>query len=169
MPIVSAQNNFKRGLAALVDDNPRDAVVFFGRALEIQDQRLPGHPEGRCLSYYGLSLAMLSPNHPDALKACRAAADENCADPELFLNLGRACLLNRRRTEALRAFQRGLELDATHPVLRRELRQVERRRDPVLARLDRDHPVNVWLGRFRANWVSPSRPEPSATNLLSHH
>lgn len=167
MPILSAQNNFKRGLTALLDDNPRDAVVFFRRALDIEGQRQlgrqpgrqhgrqPGHAAGRCLSYYGLSLAMLSPTHPEALAACRRAADDDCSDPDVFLNLARVCLLSGRRAEALQAFERGLLLDPEHPVLRRERNRFDRRRSPVVGRLHRDHPVNVWLGRLRAQWVSP--------------
>jgi tetratricopeptide (TPR) repeat protein len=164
MPILSAQNNFKRGLAALLDDNARDAVVFFRRALEIENQRGPGSTGSRCLSYYGLSLALLSPNHPEALDACRRATERSATDPDLFLNLGRVCRLARRRIEALRAFQQGLEISPSHPVLQRELNDLDRRRPPVVRRLERDHPVNVWLGRLRAHWAAG---EPKTVNPRS--
>jgi len=169
MPILSAQNNFKRGLAALLDDNAQDAVVFFGRALEIEKQRAPGGPGNRCLSYYGLSLALVSPNHPEALASCRRAAEKERTDPALFLNLARVCRLAGRPSEALQALHDGLRIAPGHPVLTRERDSLDRRRPPVVRQLHRDHPVNVWLGRMRASLspVAASKHVPPRSSLSS--
>jgi hypothetical protein len=49
------------------------------------------------------------------------------------------------------AVERGLKLDPDHPGLLTLQKEIGTRRRPVLRFLDRDHPVNVFLGRMRHN------------------
>lgn len=151
MPILSAENNYRRGLAALVDDNHSDALVFFHRAIEIDGQRSAGPPKARYLSYYGFCLAKTRGWSIDSIETCERAASREPADPELLVNLGRVYLMAGRKSLALAAFERGLALAPDHPVLLRELGRVDRRNSPVLGNLDRDHPLNRLFGRMRAS------------------
>lgn len=153
MPILTAENNFRRGLAALVDNNHRDAMVFFSRAIDTERQRGALGPQPRYLSYYGLSLAKSRGSTGEALEACRMAAASDSNNPDLFFNLGRVCLLAGDESGALRAFEQGLRFAPEHVSLLRERSRIERRRAPVLSRLDRSHPLNRWLGRLRARLV----------------
>jgi len=150
MTVLSAENNFRRGLAALVDDNHRDAAVFFARAIEIQRQRAGDVPEPRYLSYYGFSLAKSRAVSREALDACARAAASGGPDPDLYLNLGRVYLLAGKTALALEAFSQGLRLVPGHAPLARELGRIDRRSAPVLPLLGRDHALNRYLGRLRA-------------------
>ena len=89
MPVLSAENNFKKGLVALVDANPEQAVGFFRQALEIEQQRNVRRPEWRYLSYYGLSLAKCGKPGAEAIEACETAARNEALKSDLYLNLGR--------------------------------------------------------------------------------
>ena len=77
MPILSAENQFKKGLAALVDHNYTDAAVFFKRALDLDRARNRRQPDLRYLSYYGLSLARSGRSIREAIQICRTAVSQH--------------------------------------------------------------------------------------------
>ena len=117
MPIVSAENKFKKGLEALVDRNYVEAALQFRRAMDIEHQRHVLQPDMRYLSYYGMCRATAHDKLREGLHACKHAARVRNRDPEMFLNLGRVYLLARQKRLAYDAFQTGLDLDPDHQVL----------------------------------------------------
>jgi len=117
MPIVSAENKFKKGLEALVDRNYVEAAAQFRRAMDIEHQRHVLQPDMRYLSYYGLCRATAHEKLQEGLHACKRAARVRSHDPEMFLNLGRVYLLARQKRLAYDAFQTGLDLDPEHKTL----------------------------------------------------
>lgn len=127
MSILVAENNFKKGLAALVDDNHVEAAVHFRRALEDERQRHVRTPNMRYLSYYGLCLAKTNRPIGEAIHACRTAVRRESNDPELHFNLGRVFTLARRLREAHEAFEKGLQIAPSHDGLRRERDLIRRR------------------------------------------
>lgn len=165
MPILSAEIQFKKGLAAFVDEQYAEAAVSFRQAIEIDRQRNVRSPEARYLSYYGLSLAKQFGATPEAIQACESAAAREPYNPNLTLNLGRVYAMAGRTTRALKCFEGGLRVAPSHRSLRRELAQTDRRSRPVLPGLGRNHVVNRWLGGLRARWLTSNnvRPRNSAT------
>jgi tetratricopeptide (TPR) repeat protein len=161
MPILSAENNFKKGLVALVDDDPGRAVDFFRRALDIERDRKVRRPEWRYLSYYGLSLALSGDPGPRAIEACETAAAREGVRSDLYLNLGQVYMMADRVDRAREALQRGLELDPRSLPLIEELSRVCRRSRPPIGGLHRDHRVNRVLGSWRAH-VKARAERPSA-------
>jgi tetratricopeptide (TPR) repeat protein len=155
MNVLDAENCFKKGLVALVEDAPDKAAALFESAIKIEKQRGCTQPQMRYLSYYGLSVARSRGVSQDAIRACRAAAQKDFFNPDLQLNLGRVYLLAGRVTPALAAFERGLKLCPDHPALRAEIDRVDRRRNPVVRSLPRSHPLNCLLGRLRARTSRP--------------
>jgi tetratricopeptide (TPR) repeat protein len=127
MPILSAENSFKKGLVALVDGDPDQALGFFRQALEIERQRNVRRPEWRYLSYYGLSLARTGRHGSEAIEACETAAEREALRADLFLNLGRVCAMAGKLEQARRAFQRGLTLDPACRALAAEIADFDRR------------------------------------------
>jgi tetratricopeptide (TPR) repeat protein len=127
MPILSAENSFKKGLAAFIDDNFIEARVYFREAIDIERQRRVKRPQMRYLSYYGFCLAKTNRPLREAIHACRTAALSDGRDPDLFLILGRVYLMARRTSEALNAFERGLRVGPSHRGLRREYERVTKR------------------------------------------
>lgn len=149
MPILSAENQFKKGLTALVDHNYKDATVFFKRAIDVDLARNRGKPDLRYLSYYGLSLAKAGMSTAEAISICRQTVKRHKNHPVLWLNLGRVYLMAGKKQRALEALDRGAQLAPGNRVLAQELAQLERRAHPVLSKLPRSHPVNVALGKLR--------------------
>ena len=151
MPTLSAENAFKKGLSALVEQRPKDASEQFRKALDLQKQHGGRRLDMRYLSYYGLSLARAGLSQRIALQACRTAVTKNGDDPVLHLNLGRVHLICGNLAQAFRAFESGLLLAPENRPLQKELSQIERRRRPALSFLSRSHPINHWLGRLTAS------------------
>ncbi|MDX1387916.1 MAG: tetratricopeptide repeat protein [Acidobacteriota bacterium] len=149
MPILSAENCFKKGLVALAAGRPSEASTLFEAAMAIERERGVGRPQMRYLSYYGLSLASVRHAGHDAVRACEEAVRREPFNPDLFLNLGKVYLRAGKHTRALEAFERGLRLDRRHRGLRAALAKADRRADPPIKGFGRSHPVNRLLGRIR--------------------
>ena len=146
MPILAAENHFKKGLAALVDHNYRDASECFRRAVEI-DQARSKRPDLRYLSYYGLSLAKAGLSLNEGVRVCRAAVSKDRNHPVLWLNLGRVYRAAGKTSQALEALDRAARIAPDNSALARELAEVDRRGAPILKTLPRTHPLNVLLGK----------------------
>ncbi len=169
MPILEAENHFRKGLVALVDGNPGEAAVQFQSAIQIERQRAVATPQMRYVSYYGLSLARSRGPSAEAIQACEIAARRDFFNPDLLLNLGRVYLMAGKTTRALAAFERGLKLAPAHAALRAELAHADRRQPPPLSIVSRQHPFNRWLGKLRASFrAAPGkRLAPSRTTAPS--
>jgi len=156
MPILEAENHFRKGLVALVENDGPNAVTHFQSAIQIERQRAVTTPQMRYLSYYGLALARSHGATPEAVQACELAARRDFFNPDLLLNLGRVYLMAGKTTRALAALERGLILAPRHAAIRAELQRNDRRQPPPLSFVPRNHPVNHWLGRLRASFRVPS-------------
>jgi Flp pilus assembly protein TadD len=150
MPIISAENEFKKGLVAVVDQDYVEAAMHFRRAMDIEHQRRVLHPDMRYLSYYGLCRAKAHGQVRQGLHECRRAAMLRDRDPEMFLNLGRVQLLAGNPRAALTAFRSGLLLDPMHEALVQEAERVERRVQSI-----RRNRTGL-LALARAAWSRPS-------------
>ena len=122
MAILSAENNFKKGLLAIVDENFEEAARCFRRAIDIQEQRSAGRPDWRYLSYYGLSLAKATRPSEEAIAACRSAAANHPTNLDLVLNLARVYRIAGKYDRAAEAVAHGLRVRPDHPSLLEESR-----------------------------------------------
>ena len=152
MSSLSAENHFKKGLSSLVEHSFVEASESFRRALELDRERNKRQPDMRYLSYYGYSLAKAKLSTATAIQACRTAVSRQKNDPLLFLNLGRVYAIAGKRSLAADAFERALRLAPSDKTIRAELARVDRRGRPVIPVLSRDHALNIWLGKLRANF-----------------
>jgi len=167
MPILSAENSFRKGLAAMADGDPASATTFFQAAILIERQQGVTRPQMRYLSYYGLALAMSRGATPEAIQACETASRRDFFSPDLLLNLGRVYALANKTTKALATFERGVTIAPSHKAMRAELAKIDRRQPPPLRMLARNHPINKLLGRLRAALRQPlarRTSEDGATN-----
>ena len=154
MPILSAENSFKQGLEALVDQNYVGAATYFRRAMDIEHQRNVRQPDMRYLSYYGVCRAKAHCRIDEGLHACTRAARGRNQDPEMFLNLGRVLLMARRKSQAFQAFADGLRIDPMHPVLNDESVRLESRL-PRKARMPQRPGI---ISRMRSAFSRPAAP-----------
>jgi len=166
MPILSAENQFKKGLTALVDHNYKDATVFFKRAIDVYLARNRRKPDLRYLSYYGLSLARAGMSTTEAISICRETVKRHKNHPVLWLNLGRVYAVAGKEQRALEAFDRGIQLAPGNRILAQELAQLERRSDPVLRMLPRSHPVNIALGKLRRSMRKSHRSDNGVSRTM---
>ena len=123
MPVLSAENSFKKGLLAMVDDRYDEASACFRRAIDTLRQR-GDQPDWRYLSYYGLSMARSCHPDDDAIRVCETAATEE-SNAILYLNLGQVYLLAGKIPQALEAFEQGLRLEPGNRALREALNRFE--------------------------------------------
>jgi len=151
MPIVSAENKFKKGLEAFVDRNYVEAAMQFRQAMDVEHQRRIREPDMRYLSYYGLCRATAHQKIQEGLHACKRAARVRSRDPEMFLNLGRVYLLAGQERLAFDTFQTGLDLNPEHKMLKMESShlhgQASKRAAPARQGL---------LTRMRSAWSRPA-------------
>ena len=157
MPILSAENAFRKGLGAMAEKHPEKASVYFRQALDLERERSKSRLDMRYLSYYGLSLAQAGLSTQIALQACKTAVFKQNADPVLCLNLGRVYMLTGKPVRAMEAFERGLKITPENKVLRMELAKIDRRARQPIPFLDRTNPVNRWLGQHRRNGKGASK------------
>jgi Tfp pilus assembly protein PilF len=156
MPILSAENAFRKGLGAMAENNPEKASVYFRQALDLERERSSSRLDMRYLSYYGLSLAQAGLSTQIALQACRTAVSKQPDDPVLLLNLGRVYLIVGKPVRAMDSFERGLRINPENKTLRKELAKIDRRSRPTFPFLERSNPLNRWMGKRKRTTKSRS-------------
>jgi len=103
-------------------------------------------------SWHGL--ALVYSGDVSGLNLCRYAAAKEAIDATVFQNLVLAELKFRHRKRACATLKRGLSIDPKHRGLLKLRRNMGARRQPCLMFLDRNNPLNKWLGKMtyrRAN------------------
>jgi len=152
---------FTQGLTAVDRGRYLEALALFETSMELT-QHGGDTPPVKCLSYYGLCVAMASTRLHEAHDLCVAAVRAEPSDPDHHLNLGRVHLRMGDREQAFESFVRGLKVDRRHRGLIDAISSLGFRRRPVLAFLGRRHPLNRMLGQLRAG-----RQRSSLSNVLA--
>ena len=145
------EDMFKSGVILLKRNMLNEATAAFQRALKMRPK------EARYLSYYGLCLAAAGNRPKEGLRMCEKAADEVFYRPELFLNLGKACLLTGSHEKAQDAFRKGLSLDRGNREIVDQLENLGIRKPPIFPFLGRKNTLNKWVGLVRHKLAPPRR------------
>ena len=161
MPEHQANTVFTQGLTAVDRGRYLEALALFETSMELT-RRGGDSPQVKCLSYYGLCVAMASTRLHEAHDLCATAVHAEPSDPDHHLNLGRVHLRMGDREQAIESFVRGLRVDRRHRGLIDAFGALGFRRRPVLAFLGRHHPLNRMLGQMRAG-----RQRSSLSNVLA--
>ncbi len=156
MAILSAENLFRKGLAALSEGAAAEAQALFHAAIQAERRRGIRRPQMRYLSFYGLSVALAKGATSEAVRACEVAARSEQANADLFLNLAKVYQMAGKLTRALDACERGLLMDPSHPALGALLAKLDRRQRPPLPFLRRSNALNRWLGKVRSALRAPA-------------
>ncbi len=96
-------------------------------------------------SYHAYVIARERGEFTHALALCRKSLREEPRNTRLYLNLGRVFLAAGRRDQAIRAFRQGLKF-GNDPKIRRHLDQLGLRKPEPIPALDRNNPLNKYLG-----------------------
>ncbi len=161
MPEHQADTVFTRGLTAVNRGRYLEALALFETSMELTLRR-SGSPPMKCLSYYGLCVAMASTRLHEAHDLCATAVHADPSDPDHHLTLGKVHLRMGDRAQAFESFVRGLGMDHRHRALIEAIEKLGFRRRPVLTFLGRRHPLNRMLGQLRAG-----RQRSSLSNVLA--
>jgi len=98
-------------------------------------------------SYLGYCLAQEDQQFKKAAALCRDAIKRQPAEVLHYLNLGRVYLAAGQKVMAIKAFRQGMKISRNRQIMV-ELRNLGERKEPVFASLERDHPLNRFLGYF---------------------
>lgn len=132
--------------------NGKSALIIIRNALE----KFPDDP--LFLSYYGYLVASIENNPAKGISTCREAitrlknsefTEYKQLYPLFYLNLGRAYLHAKNRSEALNIFNEGLKSNPKDRDLLWELKKLGTRKQPVIPFLKRNNPLNKYLGKLR--------------------
>ncbi len=109
------------------------------------------------LSYYGCLIAVVENNSKEGVKICENAINMLNAImpfgseffyPVFYLNLGRACLKDKKKKEAAKAFYEGLKNDPDNKDILWELKKMGARKPPPLPFLARSNLINKYIGKL---------------------
>ncbi len=142
------------GIAAAKADEYERGLIFLAEAyrhLSRDQHRL----SGPLLSFYGLCLALHRGRIKEAAEFCGLGVEKDRYNPDLHHNMARVWLAGRSRRKAVESLERGLAIDSRHPGLVRLRVEMGSRKTPVIPFLHRDNPLNVSLGRMRAQMKKP--------------
>jgi len=128
-----------------------DGLYFLGKIAEAGRTGLPGI----FYSFLGYGIARCQGRAAEGLKLCQHAVKIQFYDLDNWVNLARTALLADNRAEAVRAITRGLKVDRNNQELQALYVELGIRRSPVLAFLSRSNPLNLILGRIRAQIFGP--------------
>lgn len=123
-------------------------------AIRIFDENLCFTQNPTATSYYAFCLAAVEKDMERAISFSLMAIEKEFYNPDLYLNLGRICLLNNQRNHAFKAFRKGLKFDSSHKGLIKEIKKLGLRREPVVSFLPRTNSVNRYLGILAARLAS---------------
>lgn len=143
--------DFTECLKHLRDGHPDEALAHIRSALG----SAPTNPF--YLSYAGLLAALAEQRFGDAEKLCRESLELRRNHAQLYLNLAEVYQTARRPQDAIEVLEKGFASTGRDRRIRRALENLGRRREPVLAFLHRENPMNRILGKWRHRFMGPPR------------
>ena len=134
---------FREGVKLLKDEYPQKALVRLRRAFE-SDKHNPYY-----LSFLGLSIARAQRKWDQAAELCEIAVQLRPAEMQFHLNLGEVYALAGRREKALDFLDDAVKLFGKDARLRQARSKVQKRRNPLVPFIGREHFLNRELGKLR--------------------
>jgi tetratricopeptide (TPR) repeat protein len=138
MTDVTPEVLFNKGHDALARGEWTTALACFEKAAGLLN--IPIHN-----SFLALCIARERGQTNKAVALCRETLEAEPDNPVLYLNLGKIYLMQGKTEEAIEAFRKGLSQGANEQIIA-ELGRIGTRRPPPLSFLNRDNPLNKFLG-----------------------
>jgi tetratricopeptide (TPR) repeat protein len=134
--------------AAREDDLLRALTIFID-VYGNDDKSARTPKEGKGLSYFGLSLALVRKEMKPAIDLCRRAIELEFYNGDHYANLARVYAAAGNRKKAIATAEQGLKLAPEHDYLLAVRKSFGVRSDPYVPFLGRTNPINVSLGQAR--------------------
>ncbi len=136
--MTEAEGFYDKGVEAADRGNWLAALAWFEKAVQLEDKPVYHSCLAACI-------AKERGQYNRAVQLCREAIEKDQDNPVHYLNLGRISLFQGRKEEAIATFREGLERGFEKRIID-ELEKLGTRKKPVISFLDRNSPVNKYLG-----------------------
>jgi tetratricopeptide (TPR) repeat protein len=140
MSKAEAAEFFIQAVAALENGDTDAALEFLEKAVSLERDPL-------YCSTLGVWLAKERRDFKRALSLCKEAIKNDPKKSIHFLHLGRVHLLAYQKKDAVRIFNMGLRYEQNKEIAA-ELNRLGTRREPVIPLLERENPLNKYLGKL---------------------
>ena len=140
MPKFEAEELFTTGMESLKNGDINAALDNLEKAVLLDRKPL-------YCSILAICLAKEKRDFKRAVSLCNEAIKKDPKNSLHFLNLGRVHLLANEKRDAIRIFNMGLRHGENRDIIA-ELNRFDRRRAPFIPFLDRENPVNKFLGKL---------------------
>jgi tetratricopeptide (TPR) repeat protein len=140
MSKVDAEELFTMGMESLKNGDTGAALDSLEKA--VIQERNPLY-----CSNLAICLAKEKRDFKRALSLCNEAIKKDPKNSLHFLNLGRVHLMANQKKDAIRIFNMGLRYGENRDIIA-ELKRFDRRRPPPIPFLNRNNPVNKFLGKL---------------------
>jgi len=138
MSVTEVERLFTKGLEALANGSILSALVFFEKAIKIENNPA-------IWSYLAFCIAKERGQFSKAISLCEEAIKKEPNNSAHYLNLGRIYLFTYKKAEAINIFREGLNYEANQQIVD-ELNKLIIRKPPVIPFLKRKNPLNKYLG-----------------------
>lgn len=133
-----AEREFARARDAMAEEDCVAALGHVEKALKLVDNR-------GWYSLLGYCIAKERGQVKKGIELCQAALVRESGNPEHYLYLGRIHLLAGQKEEAIRVFRQGVAEGGGAEFVAL-LEEIGTRKPPVISFLERDNPLNIYLG-----------------------
>ena len=134
----TAEKEFERARKELTEGYVLAALAHLEKALKVRDN--PGW-----YSYLGFCIAKERGQVNRGQELCRTAIWHEPDNPAHYLYLAKVHLVSGNKEAALEALRQGVLVGGS-PEITNLFDVIGTRKPPVISRLSRDNPLNVWLG-----------------------
>lgn len=126
------------------------AIEFFSEGYKAEGRQSLN--SNKYLSFIGLCQVLTK--DCSGLNLLRQIASDECYDGDIFCNLAIAEFVSKRRRRAFAAIAKGKSIDFEHRGLRVLFKMLNTRRKPAIPALNRNNPLNVYLGKLSYKLMS---------------
>lgn len=155
------QSLFRKAMELRRQGRGKDAAKAFRQLIDA-GSRDPKH-----LSYGGLLVAIEEGDVKTGLAWCERALELAFYDPQMYINLARLHEQTGWKTQAAKVLRKGLRIEPGNKRLLAEINRVNPRDKDLVPALPRNHPVNRYFGKLRAELQEKdkrrSKPKTSAS------
>lgn len=136
----TGREQFVAGKNFLKEDNFDRALKAFEKAYKA-DEENPAY-----MSYFGMCKALRGGEIGLGLELCTRAIKKEFFKAEYYLNLGKVYNAAGNKKGAIKVYLKGLKLEPENLEISRRLFELGFRNKPIIKSLDRNNPVNKFLG-----------------------
>ena len=138
----TGREQFVAGENFLKGDNFDRALQAFEKAYKADGEN-PAY-----MSYFGMCKALRAGEIGLGLELCTRAIKKEFFRAEYYLNLGKVYNAAGNKKGAIKVYLKGLKFEPENEEINRRLLELGFRSKPVIKSLDRNNPVNKFLGIF---------------------